>query len=254
MVRGLKLFTQRFAQYSGSYVLIGGSACDVLMDEAGLAFRATKDLDIVLCVEALSPAFVDAFWAFVEEGDYEIRQRGDGKRQFYRFSKPARDDFPSMLELFSRSPEGLDIAQDSTLTPILVEDAVNSLSAILLDDDYYQCIQRGCREIDGVPVLGVEYIILFKVRAWLDLSQRKAAGETVDSRDIKKHHGDIFRLFVLLPPGARVEVSTEIKRDLSAFVDAMPREQGLHIEDFGIRQQSLGQVLATLVAVYGLER
>lgn len=254
MVRGLKLFTERFAQYSGSYVLIGGSACDVLMEEAGLEFRATKDLDIVLCVEVLSPEFVDAFWAFVEEGSYEIRQRGDGKRQFYRFSKPARDDFPSMLELFSRSPDGLDIAPDSKLTPIPVEDAVNSLSAILLDDDYYQCIQRGRREIDGVPILGVEYLIPFKVRAWLDLSQRKAAGEAVDSRDVKKHRGDIFRLYGLLPPGDRVEVSAAIQRDLNAFVDAMPREEGLNIKDFGIRQQSLDQVLATLVGVYGLER
>ncbi|PLW83358.1 hypothetical protein CWI75_08160 [Kineobactrum sediminis] len=254
MVRGLKLFTERFAQYSGSYVLIGGSACDVLMDEAGLAFRATKDLDIVLCVEALSPAFVDAFWAFVEEGGYEIRQRGDGKRQFYRFSKPASREFPSMLELFSRSPEGLDIALDSHLTSIPAEDAVNSLSAILLDDDYYQCIQRGRREIDGVPILGVEYIIPFKVRAWLDLSQRKVAGEAVDSRDIRKHRGDIFRLYGLLPRGDRVKVSVPIQRDLKEFVEAMPREAGLNIEDFGIRQQSLAQVLATLVGVYALER
>jgi hypothetical protein len=27
-------------------VLIGGGACDVLMEEAGLEFRATKDLDL----------------------------------------------------------------------------------------------------------------------------------------------------------------------------------------------------------------
>lgn len=254
MVRGLNLFTERLAQYSGSYVLIGGSACDVLMEEAGLEFRATKDLDIVLCVEALSPEFVDAFWAFVEEGGYEIRQRGDGKRQFYRFSKPARNDFPWMLELFSRSPDGIDIASDSHLTPIPAEEAVNSLSAILLDNDYYECIHQGRREIDGVPILGVEYLIPFKTRAWCDLSQRKAVGEAVDSRDVKKHRGDIFRLYGLLPPGNRVVVSAAMQKDLNEFVDAMPHEDGLNIKDFGIRQQSLDQVLATLVSVYGLER
>jgi hypothetical protein len=32
--------------------LIGGTACIVIMQEAGLDFRATKDLDIVLYVEA----------------------------------------------------------------------------------------------------------------------------------------------------------------------------------------------------------
>ena len=56
------------------------------MEEAGLAFRATKDLDIVLHVEALTPAFGEAFWKFVEDGGYEIRQASDtGKPIFYRF-------------------------------------------------------------------------------------------------------------------------------------------------------------------------
>lgn len=253
MVRGLGLFTERMAQYSENYVLIGGSACDLLMDEAGLEFRATKDLDIVLCVEALSPEFVDAFWAFVEEGGYEIRERGDGKRQFYRFSKPMNNGFPSMLELFSRTPDGIKIAPDAHLTPIPAEEAVNSLSAILLDDDYYQCVERGRREIDGVPILGAEYIIPFKARAWRDLSQRKAAGEQVDNRDVKKHRGDIFRLYGLLPPGEQVVIPGAIRADLRAFIDAMPQEEGLNIKDFGINQQSLEEVLGTLAGIYSLE-
>ena len=42
----------------------------VAMDAAGLEFRATKDLDIVLCVEALDATFVTAFWTFVDSGGY----------------------------------------------------------------------------------------------------------------------------------------------------------------------------------------
>lgn len=253
MVRGLELFKTRFADYTGAYVLIGGSACDLLMDEAGLPFRATRDLDIVLCAEALTDEFVEAFWAFVEEGGYEIRERGDGQRQFYRFSKPGREDFPSMLELFSRQPDGITIANDSHLTPIPTDEAVNSLSAILLDDDYYRCIQQGRREVDGIPILGVEYLIPFKARAWLDLSQRRARGETVKSRDIKKHRGDIFRLYGLLAPDQRVALIPAIQADIRAFVDAMRNERELNIEDFGIRRQSLNKVLAVLAGIYGLE-
>ncbi|HEX3675870.1 MAG TPA: hypothetical protein VHU79_00535, partial [Sphingomicrobium sp.] len=37
-------------------MLIGGGACELLMGDVGVAFRATKDLDIVLIVEALDPA------------------------------------------------------------------------------------------------------------------------------------------------------------------------------------------------------
>lgn len=72
MVRGLDIFQELFAAYVDQYVLIGGTAATLTMEEAGLEFRATKDLDIVLHVEALTPAFGEAFWKFVEDGGYEI--------------------------------------------------------------------------------------------------------------------------------------------------------------------------------------
>lgn len=48
MVRGLDLFRQRFRDHEGTFVVIGGAACDQWFTRHGLAFRATKDLDIVL--------------------------------------------------------------------------------------------------------------------------------------------------------------------------------------------------------------
>jgi len=71
----------------------------------GLEFRATKDLDIVPCIEALDTAFVEAFWAFAHEGDYQVQQKAEGDKQFYRFQRPKPEGFPFMLELFSRSPD-----------------------------------------------------------------------------------------------------------------------------------------------------
>ena len=73
MVRGLDLFQDWFAAFADQYVLIGGTAASLTMEDAGLAFRATKDLDVVLHVEALTPAFGEAFWKFVEASGYEIR-------------------------------------------------------------------------------------------------------------------------------------------------------------------------------------
>lgn len=63
MVKGLHIFRDKFRKYADQYALIGGTACDLAMTAAGLEFRATKDLDIVLCIEAVDAAFVDAFWA-----------------------------------------------------------------------------------------------------------------------------------------------------------------------------------------------
>jgi hypothetical protein len=42
VVRGLDKFREQFRAYADQYVLIGGAACDLLMEEAGLEFRATK--------------------------------------------------------------------------------------------------------------------------------------------------------------------------------------------------------------------
>lgn len=37
-------------------------------------------------------------------------------------------------------------------------------------------------------------LIPFKMKAYLDLSMRKKNGEHVDSKNIKKHKNDVFRL------------------------------------------------------------
>lgn len=105
-MRGIDKFKERFAGHEGEYVLIGGGACDLLFGEAGQDFRATKDLDLVLLVEALTPEFGQIFWDFVREGGYENRQKSSGKPQFYRFSKPEDPAFPAMLELFARTDVG----------------------------------------------------------------------------------------------------------------------------------------------------
>lgn len=51
MVRGLDVFRDFFAGSADQFVLIGGTAATLAMERAGLTFRATKDLDIVLHVE-----------------------------------------------------------------------------------------------------------------------------------------------------------------------------------------------------------
>ena len=43
MVKGLSIFVDHFRQFNDQFVLIGGTACDLAMTEAGLEFRATKE-------------------------------------------------------------------------------------------------------------------------------------------------------------------------------------------------------------------
>jgi hypothetical protein len=242
MVKGLDLFRERFSGFADRYVLIGGAACDLIMSNAGLPFRATKDLDIVLCIEALDVAFAEAFWAFIAEGGYQIRETATGRKQFYRFQKPVNRAYPAMLELFSRAPDALSIAEGSHLTPIPVSDEISSLSAILLDADYYGWIHSGKRDVEGVSIVSAEHLIPLKAKAWLDLRARKNAGHDVDSRSIKKHKNDIFRLFQVIDPELRIEPPKPIAEDMRSFLAQISTED-VDLKAFGLGSISLEDVL-----------
>lgn len=234
MVTGVDRFRAHFADHEHQYVLIGGAACELIMDDAGLDFRATKDLDIVLIVEALDPAFSSAFMAFVEAGGYENQQRSEGERVLYRFAKPTTDGYPAMLELFSNVPDGFELAPGSHLTPIPIAEEAASLSAILLDEDYYAFLKMMARPLDGIPVLDEAGIIPFKARAWIDLSRRQAEGEKVDSRDVKKHRNDVARMLQLLNAEASYELPDAIRADMQAFVEGVAAQDDFVPRQFGV--------------------
>jgi hypothetical protein len=84
MIRGLDLFREHFADYRKSFVLIGGVACHEWLATQGLEFRVTKDMDMVLIVEALDAAFVKRFWEFIEAGKYKGRYKAEDGRQLYQ--------------------------------------------------------------------------------------------------------------------------------------------------------------------------
>ncbi|MBI1367155.1 MAG: hypothetical protein GC162_00725 [Planctomycetes bacterium] len=252
MVKGLDLFRDHFRDFADRYVLIGGTACDLIMGDVGLQFRATKDLDIVLCIEALDTAFAEAFWAFVRAGKYQLQETATGEKRFYRFQKPANHEYPAMLELFSRVPEALSIADDSHLTPIPIDDEVSSLSAILLDKAYYGWIHAGKREVEGVPIVGPEYLVPLKAKAWLDLSARAATGDNIDSKAIKKHKNDVFRLFQVIDPDARPNPPSPIAEDMRTFLDRIAAE-AVNLKALGLKSRSLEQVIDGLRAIYAME-
>ncbi len=252
MVQGLDNFKNFFQGFEDKYTLIGGVACHLSMVEAGLEFRATKDLDIVLCAEALNAEFVQKFWDFVKEGEYEHLEKSSGDKQFYRFVKPKNKDFPFMLELFSRQPDEVLGVIEGELTPIPVEEEVSSLSAILLDEGYYQCIKDGKEIVEGVPILKPEFIIPFKMRAWLDLNKRKSEGEKIDSKNIKKHKNDVFRLAQLLSPKMTVDVSSSIQEDINLFIDKVQRES-TDLKQLGIKNASVEDMLAMFSSIYKLQ-
>lgn len=95
---------------------------------------------------------------------------------------------------------------------------MESLSAILLDQDYYEFLHAHTRQLAGVRIVTEPVLIALKARAWLDLTERRAADpDVVDSRHIGKHRSDVLRLSQLLSPDGRIEVADAIRTDIERF-------------------------------------
>lgn len=99
-----------------------------------------------------------------------------------------------------------------------------------------------------LSVLRPECLLLFKAKAFLDLSARKAEGEHVDSRDIKKHKNDILRIameFVL----EKIEALPEnIHTDMKEFIAKLkeePFDKNL-LKDYGLSNGDVAERLQQL--------
>jgi hypothetical protein len=224
MVKGIGVFRNYFEKFSDNYVIIGGTACDVIIGGAGFTPRATRDIDIILVVEAITPAFVTEFWNFVKEGNYAKNEKNEGERKYYRFIKPANPDFPYQIELFARIPDVLDVREGAHLTPVPVDEDLSSLSAILMNEDYYNYTLDHSAEQEGLQRANTESLICLKAKAFLDMTERKEKGEAIDDKHIRKHKADVFRLSVMLTDNDTFELPESMHVDMQSFIDAVKNE------------------------------
>ncbi len=72
-----------------------------------------------------------------------------------------------------------------------------------------------------------------KMKAWLDLKSKKAEEIHVNSRDIKKHRLDVFRLFQLIHDDRKISVPKSVGNDIAQFISQM-RETEICLSDIGI--------------------
>lgn len=219
MVTGIERWKEYFNDYKDKYVLIGGAACNLLEEELDMNPRATKDLDLVLVVETLTPDFGLRLWDFMKAANYGHRSKGENefKHEYYRFTNPQDKTYPKQIELFARNTGILNLPPDAHIEPISVGEDLSSLSAILMDDDYYAFTIEHSRNIDDIHVASPEALICLKAKAYTEMMDRKAEGEQVDSRDIEKHKKDVFRLIAMLPQDSHFTLPEKLKNDMNDF-------------------------------------
>lgn len=244
MVRGIEKFKEYFEAFDGNYVIIGGTACEIHEENNAITPRATKDMDIILIVEALSHEFVERFWQFIKAGNYGQRNKGteasaSSRHEYYRFKQPEDDSFPYQIELFSRRLDAFKLPEDAHLTPVPTTEELSSLSAILMSDDYYTFTIEHSQNEEGVHIANVESLICLKCKAYTDMIARRKQGARIDSKEIAKHKKDVFRLLAMLAPVDRFYVPAMIQEDLRLFIQIV--HENLPSADF-MKAAGLGSI------------
>ena len=217
IVNGFDSFIATFKNYSDNYIIVGGTATNILLRKAYLTARSTKDIDMILIAENLTPDFGKVFWNFIKSGEYVPYFSKDNIPHYYRFINNSNLNYPKMIELFSRK-QGLEMPVDLTFTHLFIDNEVSSLSAIILDDEYYSFMLSGKINLDGVSLLSPFHLIAFKARAHVDLCNKKSQGLLVCEKDLKKHKNDIFRLLQLLDVNEKYPVPDIVKKDIKDFL------------------------------------
>lgn len=221
MVKGLDIFKERFKDHTECYTVIGGTACAIVSEEADLPFRATSDIDMILICKETFHEFAEIFWAFIKEGNYTCGWKENGDVHFYRFTNPITG-YPKQIELFARKPDYV-FNPPPTIIPVHIGDDVQSLSAIVLNDDFYNFMIEGRIIVKEIPVLKAEYLIPFKMYAWINLLQKKNEGEFVKEGDVNKHKYDVFRLLRMVTTETKVSSSGEVRKSIEEFMEGISK-------------------------------
>lgn len=227
MVVGLDTFKEAFAEFKDNYVIIGGTACDIILSDTDMRPRATDDIDMILVVEKMTKEYGNAFWKFIKEGGYKAgkRKKDDKTPSYtlYRFSTE-KANYPVKIELLSRHTDILGEPSGYLIESIPLSEDLSSLSAIMMDDDNYELAVDNSVVQDGVRIATPTTLICLKARAYLNLLKDRADGKQVNTKDIKKHKTDILKLIATASIPEPVAVPQSVYDSVMEYVATIERE------------------------------
>lgn len=256
-------FFDFFEGYEDCYVIIGGNAVAIWLAQDHQAFRMTQDYDMVVIFENSQRDFSQRFSDFIAKYNYLCAETGTDvsrKKVYYRFVLKRDSDVlgvPQQIELFSRIPMNYALNLPTATTPLHFETGP-SLSAIVLDDDYYHLLKQCQRKIDNISILSVPGLIYLKAKAHLDIQHRLANGIQLRHRANKnKHYKDVCRLCDLIVEGQDFDpnvVPRTCQNDLRSFIQLVAEESDQAFKrrfsanpDFDLSRREVIRVLQTLL-------
>lgn len=222
MVYGLDKFREMFRAFTENYIIIGGTACDRMLSRTAIEPRATEDIDMIVVVEAINRDFIRAFWQFIMDGGYKCGRRirkntEEPVYEMYRFEE-GKEGYPVKIELLSRHPDILGEPSGFHIEPIPADEYLSSLSAIIMDDDYYRLALEHSILDDEIRVADFKALVCLKAKAYLNMVADREAGIHRNSKDIKKHRLDVLKLIAGDPDPRPTIVGVKIANDIQVFV------------------------------------
>lgn len=250
MVQGIDKFREYFKDDTDGYVIIGGLATALIVEDLGFIARATKDIDLVV-ISKNNEEFIKKFLRFIKQGDYKTKQRtkNDSKRNLFRFLDSEDKDYPEMLELFAIHDENSQIITDGNIIPIETPEFYDYLSAILLDRNYYDLLLKHTSYLNGLHIATTEVLIPLKMHAHINLMESKTNYD-------EKHLKDVIRLTALLD-GESVELQGNPKEDFIKFLPLIEKVEQDRINNIykSMNTQSLqkNELIKLLKKTYGMD-
>ena len=242
-------FTDYFKDYSEDYVVIGGLATAMVMNDLGFVARATKDIDLVV-ISKNNEEFIKKLLGFIEVAGYKTKQRtnNDSRHNLFRFLDSENKEYPEQIELFAVHTESSVIVKDSHIIPIETPEFYNYLSAILLDKDYFKLLTEYTTKIEGLHVATPEVLIPLKIHAHLNLLKG-------NHHDAKKHLTDVIRLATMLDDETTVILTDNPKEDYLEFLPLLDAVEANSVRNIlknaGVRrpEKSIRELLESVYTI-----
>ena len=238
---GLSHFEEYFKSFRESYVVVGGFATLMLLEkELEEHGKVTQDIDLVLLTTA-SVEMAQKIKSYVREGEYTIQKGQKDNFSYYRFINPKVENFAKEIEFFAVNDHALVLDEGQRIIPIDPEEGLYSLSAIMLDHEYFEMIKNNVDNSNRVPCTNTLATIMLKISAFYDLKLR-------GDDKWKKHRRDILKLVLLLTGEENLELKGRMVEDVKLFMEHLTTLDDKMIKNItsmvGIRQSDIYEALS----------
>lgn len=214
---GLNHFQDYCKDLDDHYVVVGGFATLMLLDsELENHGKATFDIDLVL-LTTNSMEMTQRIKEYVKEGEYKIQISSKEQYQYYRFIEPQKNNFAKEIELFASNENSLELEDGQRVIPIDAGVGLYSLSAIMLDLEYFEMIKNNVEKKHRAPCTNVQATIMLKMSAFYDLKKR-------DDSKWKKHRRDILKLALLLTGEEKIQLVGRMEQDFDTFMEHLEND------------------------------